>query len=242
MLEISLSLKIADFARIVKTRPASMFRLAGFSPGGRDRSLTRDTADSLLRPHDASEDVAEMFSPGRAPLHSSARARQSPSRAPRVVLIVEILADPPPGDAGDANDDGVRNTYEDEFVELLGLENVDIGGWSLSDDDTDEDQRFHFPTGTRISAGGRVVLFGGGSFATGASIFSDDGRIGNGLTNGGDVVILRNAAGDTIDMVNGNGWTANRASSRTPESCLTGCDWRPHGGAGSAVRFSPGTR
>ena len=35
------------------------------------------------------------------------------------VVIDEILADPPTGSAGDANGDGTRNTYRDEFVEIF---------------------------------------------------------------------------------------------------------------------------
>jgi hypothetical protein len=34
------------------------------------------------------------------------------------VVIDEVLADPPSGDTGDANRDGARKTYEDEFIEL----------------------------------------------------------------------------------------------------------------------------
>ena len=36
-----------------------------------------------------------------------------------VVVINEVLADPPSGDRGDANRDGIQNTYGDEFVEIL---------------------------------------------------------------------------------------------------------------------------
>lgn len=211
---------------------------------GNDRSLARDTPDSPLLPHDAVDGVSEPFSPGRAAEAGPAAFVDAPGRAAATILIVEILADPPPGDEGDANGDGVRETYADEFVELLNVVDVDvdIGGWSLSDDDTDADRRFHFPPGTVLPPGGRVVVFGGGTVAAGGHAFADDGRIGNGLTNGGDGVILRDAAGDTVDAVSGRDWPADRASVRVPEDCTATCDWRPHddldAGAG---RFSPGT-
>ena len=56
------------------------------------------------------------------------------------VVINEVLADPPSGDAGDANRDGTRNTNEDEFVEILntGSDTVDIGGWQLTDNSKTE--------------------------------------------------------------------------------------------------------
>ncbi len=110
-----------------------------------------------------------------------------------VVVIQEILADPPPGLAGDANGDGVRDTYHDEFVELLniGLRPVDIGGWQLSDAGAAVSKRFAFPKDTRLNPGERAVLFGGGS-PTGfpGPVFVDDGRIGGGLSNTSDAVFL----------------------------------------------------
>jgi len=49
-----------------------------------------------------------------------------------------VLADPAAGVEGDANGDGARHTYEDEFVEILNLgpTQVDLAGWRLGDDDT----------------------------------------------------------------------------------------------------------
>lgn len=35
------------------------------------------------------------------------------------LIINELLIDPPPGLAGDANGDGVRNGGQDEFIELV---------------------------------------------------------------------------------------------------------------------------
>lgn len=110
-----------------------------------------------------------------------------------VVVIQEILADPPPGLAGDANRDGVRDSYHDEFVELLniGMRPIDIGGWQLSDAGAAVSRRFTFPEGTRLNPGERAVLFGGGS-PTGfpGHVFGDDGRIGGGLSNARDAVFL----------------------------------------------------
>ena len=110
-----------------------------------------------------------------------------------VVVIQEILADPPSDLEGDANGDGVRHRNQDEFVELLniGFKPVRLDGWQLSDAGTAPRSRFTFPENTLLEPGGRTVLFGGGS-PTGFSelVFVDDGTIGGGLNNRGDAVFL----------------------------------------------------
>ncbi|WP_168205274.1 lamin tail domain-containing protein [Bythopirellula goksoeyrii] len=108
------------------------------------------------------------------------------------IVINEIHADPAADLSGDANGDGVRSATHDEFIELLntGLSSVDIGGWTLSDDDTSS--VFSFPFATMIAPGEFVVLFGGGTPTGFGSIqvFTDDGSIGTGLSNSGDTVQL----------------------------------------------------
>ena len=119
-----------------------------------------------------------------------------------VIVINEILADPPSGSAGDANRDGVRSSSADEFVELLntGLRPIEIGGWQLSDRGTSGNKRFTFPTHTWLGAGERAVLFGGGMpVGFNQNVYVDDGKIGGGLSNSGDAVFLINPVGpDTI--------------------------------------------
>ncbi|MCZ6635129.1 MAG: lamin tail domain-containing protein [bacterium] len=118
------------------------------------------------------------------------------------VVINEVLADPPAGDAGDANRDGVRHSSEDEFVEIvnLGKYPLDIGGWQLSDVKTSPGKRFSFPVDTQIGPGGRITLFGGGNpSGIPGQVFTDDGKIGGGLRNSGDEVLLIDPSGlDTL--------------------------------------------
>lgn len=119
-----------------------------------------------------------------------------------VVVINEILADPPSGAAGDANGDGRRDSNLDEFVELLntGLRPVELSGWQVCDRGTSEGRRFTFPADTWIGPGERVVLFGGGTpIGIEARVFTDDGRVGGGLSNSGDAVYLIDPANlDTL--------------------------------------------
>ena len=112
-----------------------------------------------------------------------------------MIVINEVLVD---GSAGDANRDGITDAYQDEFIEILNVNSlpINIGGWTLSDDDTGD--KFAFPEGTTIAPGEFVLLFGGGDPDTlmarfpNVQVFVDDGRIGNGLADGGDTIYLIN--------------------------------------------------
>lgn len=153
------------------------------------------------------------------------------------VRIDEVLADPPRGASGDANGDGNRSGYEDEFIEIVNLETrtVDIGGWRLSDDDTDEARQFAFPPGTTLKAGERAVLFGGG-IPDGPHTYADDGRIGNGLTNSGDGIVLFDPIwDDTIDAVTYGEGEAPSGSWQRVNDAMT-----PHGSFPGHAQMSPG--
>lgn len=161
------------------------------------------------------------------------------------VGINEYLADPPDGISGDANHDGVRDSSQDEFVEVINRTGmpVQVGGYSISDADS---VRFTFPAGAAIQAGEVAVIFGGGS---------PTGEFGNAqanrmiftaplsLNNSGDTVTLKDNIGTTIEAIifgpaQGN---ADQSITRSPD--ITGA-LIPHAtAAGSGGRiFSPGTR
>jgi hypothetical protein len=117
-----------------------------------------------------------------------------------LILINEILADPPAGSNGDANADGVRSAIDDEFIELLnyGDHAVDISGWYV----TDAAQTRHlFPASTSLSAYGYFVIFGGGS----PSLSEIDWQIAIsgslGLNNSGDTVTLFDSGSTVMSQV-----------------------------------------
>ena len=129
-----------------------------------------------------------------------------------------MLADPPSGAAGDANRDGQRDGYEDEFVELYnaGSASVDIGGWRLGDS-TSSDSYFQFPDAAVIEPGSYVVLFGGGTpSGFTVPVYIDDGRIGNGLTNKGEDIRLIDDKGHEIDVVSHDDWPNDQSLVRNP--------------------------
>lgn len=155
----------------------------------------------------------------------------------RRVQIVEILADPPPGLEGDVNGDGIRESREDEFVELLntGDQEVDLGGWRLGDDDVSESSMFLFETSVILAPNQRLCVFGGGvPEGIEGVVFVDDGSIGNGLTNSGDKIVLLNGLGDTIDVVSfGTMGGQNQSLSRERNR------WVLHGEGEGHTPFSP---
>ena len=118
------------------------------------------------------------------------------------LVINEVLADPAAGTIeGDANCDGVRDSGDDEFVELVNASNasMDLGGVTISDGLS---PRHTFPAGTTLPPGGVMLVFGGGdpfTVVTGAAwCGATPGNVqvqtatggGLNLNNGGDAVTI----------------------------------------------------
>ena len=119
------------------------------------QSLVRTPADGgAFVPHQTASPTKAPFSPGRA-LETPKTPSASSTHA---LFISEVLADPPAGAAGDANRDGQRNGYEDEFVELYnaGQDTLTLAGWRLGDS-TSPDTYFRFPPDSFIAPGSYVV-------------------------------------------------------------------------------------
>jgi len=112
-----------------------------------------------------------------------------------LLIINEVLYDPPSGISGDANGDGTREAQEDEFIEFVNLGGIlDLSGYTVHDN---AQERHIFPQGTVLPSGGVLVLFGGGN---------PTGAFGNAIvqtaTNG---ILNMNNAGDFVTVYNANG-------------------------------------
>ena len=204
-----------------------------------DQSIVRTPPDSgAFVPHKTASSTEAPFSPGRATYAAS----ETPSEPiPTYSLFIsEVLADPPSGAVGDTNQDGQRDTYEDEFIELYnaGSNSVSLSGWRLGDS-ISQDTHFRFPPGAFIAPGSYVVLFGGGNPAGfTVPVYADDGRIGNGLTNGGEDIRLTDDSGAEIAVVSHDDWPSDQSIVRNPSD---GDTFVPHKTA-SPIKapFSPG--
>lgn len=155
------------------------------------------------------------------------------------LIITEFLADPASDSAGDANGDGTRSSYQDEFVELVNTaaSALDISNWTLSDS---TDVRHVFPASSLIPAGGSLVVFGGGTPTgiPGWVYTASSGRLS--LNNGGDTISLMNAATLITSLTYGSEGGENEALTRDP---FPTADFVPHSeipGANGAL-FSPGS-
>ena len=198
-----------------------------------DQSLVRTPPDSsALVPHKTASPTEDPFSPGDAP-------------EPRPVLtypvvISEVLADLPAGVAGDANQDGQRDTYKDEFIELYnaGPDTISLAGWRLGDS-RPLIECFRFPHDAVIDPESYVVLFGGGrpsGFTV--PVYTDDGAIGNGLTDTGEAIYLIDRIGGIVDSVSQSTWPDDQSVVRTTAD---GDTLVPHKTASpTEAAFSPG--
>ena len=159
-------------------------------------------------------------------------------------LINEVLYDPPSGSAGDANNDGTRDANDDEFIEFFNSgAALDLSGYTVSDD---SQLRHVFPAGTIVPVNGTLVLFGGGtptgSFGGAIVQTASEGSAIN-ISNGGDVVTVRDASGATILTFDNNALSGNPDESYTRNPDLTG-EFGQHARIAEAngALFSPGTR
>ena len=167
-----------------------------------------------------------------------------------LLIINEVLYDPPSGIEGDANGDGIREAQEDEFIEFVNLGGaLDLSGYTVHDN---AQERHVFPEGTIIPSGGVLVLFGGGN---------PTGVFGNAIVQTASAGILNmNNAGDFVTLYNTNGEVVltfdieplsnnpNESYTRYPDLNLEPGDdgilFYQHAGIGEALGafFSPGTR
>ncbi|MBN1465245.1 ExeM/NucH family extracellular endonuclease [candidate division KSB1 bacterium] len=139
-------------------------------------------------------------------------------RRVNVALVInEILADPDAAD-GDANGDGVVDTADDEFVEIVNTSDgdLDLSGWTVADAAS---VRHIFADGTLLRQGGALVLFGGGSpsgdFGGALVLVASSGSLS--LNNTGDTVTLNDGASDVLTETYGATAGDNQSITRSPD-------------------------
>ncbi len=121
-------------------------------------------------------------------------------QADAVILINEILADPPTGIEGDANQDAVGSSTQDEFIEVFnaGQTSLDLSGWFIRDNVR---IRHSFAQNFFLPAKGIVVIFGGGDPRLENILWLTASSRSLGLNNTGDEISLFDANNNLIDQV-----------------------------------------
>jgi uncharacterized protein (TIGR03437 family) len=198
---------------------------------------------------------------GRVLLTITADGRTSNPTTLRITGLTfnEILADPPDALAGDANRDGVRSASADEFIEFVNSSSsdIDISGFevrTIDDGNADGVLRHRFESGTIITAGTAIVVFGDAQAATfnpahtafgeASVVLASSGGLA--LRNGGSRIMLRSTDGRTVDEFtygSSGGISGNRSQSITRQPDTRG-DFALHAetfASGNRL-FSPGTR
>ena len=136
-------------------------------------------------PEDGPDSSQEPAEAGPAPQAD----RPPPAGPPPPLRITEIFAS-----AGEGSRDAAFEWVE---VHNAGSEPIDLTGWTIADNVAED----VLPGG--VVAPGAYVTIGGSAEAAGGAVdvVLEDGRIGNGLANGGDVVTLRDPWGRLVDEV-----------------------------------------
>lgn len=180
------------------------------------------------------------------------------------LIFNEVFADPATGTAGDANKDGTRETYDDEFVEIVNVSNktLQLQGVTIVDNGS---SKVHYTFGAlMLPAGKAVVVFGGGMTAdTNVNTGNPHPNFGNayvytvvqgtatsgsglGLSNTSDHILLKNAQQATIAEfkypdTNNPACVGNQDQSMTLDPDLTGT-CKKHKDVNANSAFSPGTK
>jgi len=169
------------------------------------------------------------------------------------LVLNEALFDPPSDDdetdevEGDANNDGIRDNLEDEFIEFFNNSDteLDVSGYTIYDANalSSDTPRHVVPDNTIIPANGAFVVFGGGtptgSFGTAIVQTASGGELN--LTNSGDVITVKNNLGQNVIEFNSSDFALdfgeNQSITRSPD--ITG-NYVLHLDANASLVYSPG--
>lgn len=157
------------------------------------------------------------------------------------LVLNEILADPANDLSGDANNDGIRNSNDDEFLEFVNTSSsdLDISGWTISDESSARHTFFSDPA-TVLGPGQAIVIFGGGNptGVFGGSLVQTTSSLS--LGNSGETITVKDETGNILIEHNYPG-ASDQSETRNPD--LTG-NFNDHTSADSDDNsaFSPGTR
>jgi hypothetical protein len=167
---------------------------APFKKVGEGHSMERRPSGGEFEDNEAPTPGAGLTASASMPETSPVPTNTSPGTVANrsAVLINEVQNNPPqPG-----SDTGW------EWIELYnpGVEAVDLVGWEISDNHAaDEIPALSLPAGELVVVAASENFSANYPDYDGEIVFVADDRIGNGLGNGGDCLILKDSAGVIID-------------------------------------------
>ena len=153
------------------------------------------------------------------------------------ITINEILINVPSGSQGDANRDGRRDAFDDEFVELANRSSatLDLEGTRLL-----EGGDVKLKIGGRCMSPGASLLVFGGLSAQGTLDFDGDALVADsrlGFPNSGGTFSIQRSDGTELARVD---WHDAPAESLTLDPQLDGSNYRPHSDLQPGTKLSPG--
>jgi hypothetical protein len=164
------------------------------------------------------------------------------------LILNEILYDPSNNALdGDANNDGVYNQADDEFLEFVNLSSLDldVSGYKIFDDTgyAANIPNHIIPDGTIVAAGKALLIFGGGTptGSFGGAIVQTSTSGDFNLNNAGDIVYVVDPTGSVLITFDIEPLSNNPNESYTRNPDLTG-DFAQHASVVAGVLFSPGTK
>ena len=162
------------------------------------------------------------------------------------LIINEVLYDPSnSGLDGDANGDGVYDQEGDAFIEFFndGFSNLDVSGYEIWDDTITGSLVYTIPSGTVIGPKGALVVFGGGTPVGdfgGALVLADTGSTGLDLNNSREIIVIKDASGNTVLTFDSDALSNNPNESYTRNPDIIGA-FEQHND-NTPLLFSPGTK
>lgn len=164
-----------------------------------------------------------------------ARCERGDAPAQGDLALNEVLVNVPGGDAGDANGDGVRDAYDDEFVEVVNRSErvLDLTGVSVRNGSTD---KFVFGP-TCLEPRQAAIVFGGGAPAEQADMIVRVAQSRFAFGNSGGSVVLAARDGQIFGAIN---YENAPAEALTLSPQLDGAQFVPHSQISADRLTSPG--
>jgi hypothetical protein len=166
-----------------------------------------------------------------------------PLPTPEPILVINEIHASPDLAAGDANEDGVIDISQDEFVEIVNITGsaVDLGGWSLENASL---VRHVFPSPTLIQDDCSIVIFGGGDPTGdfgGSLVQVSNPRALNLGDLSGIIRLFDGTDSQVLELIYNTEAVVGESITRSPD--ITGSDFVPHTSVPAAMDalFSPGT-